>query len=486
MGHVLRLQGHDTLKIAPNFKINPSQSIRTKKYDQLQEIRKYCIPLKKSPWDASKQPKCPGVKYNVIDFMKLASSWDRGSRTIREKILEEFIRSCKYKTAPQLELELSNGASLFLTRITSWLRLTFLLNYNISLQIEAITIFTSSSGGSQFLSEFIEIGGVLTLIEIITQPQIKERDKATALRALTFICAAGRKYKELICECKGIHATIECLSSCKLEISQDYARHLLQELGAGNPKFLMQVYRALLSLLTSSNSILAQLSAGQALRGILHNVTNIHTSIVDATVAMLKSPHFQLQQEGFEILRALIGRPVLQDVIIASLNETLQIVPEDSEEETNNNKKSNKNKTSKESSDQQAQHHVALYMQQCYAIRLLGMMAALSPELVGKIVHAGVVLGTLLMISNIKHPESQAYASDFLFFLTQKSASVVELIKEHLGNTFYEFFSSKPDTFYKEFTKDQVRYLKRNALRLRRTTRTASRREEEMPMLPTI
>ncbi|KAJ1496647.1 hypothetical protein HMI55_005914, partial [Coelomomyces lativittatus] len=114
------------------------------------------------------------------------------------------------------------------------------------------------------------------------------------------------------------------------------------------------------------------------------------------------------------------------------------------------------------------------------------MMAALSPELVGKIVHAGVVLGTLLMISNIKHPESQAYASDFLFFLTQKSASVVELIKEHLGNTFYEFFSSKPDTFYKEFTKDQVRYLKRNALRLRRTTRTASRREEEMPMLPTI
>jgi Family of unknown function (DUF5578) len=38
--------------------------------------------------------------------------------------------------------ELNNGASLFLTRISAWLRLTFLLGYDLALQIRAINVIS--------------------------------------------------------------------------------------------------------------------------------------------------------------------------------------------------------------------------------------------------------------------------------------------------------------------------------------------------------
>ena len=99
--------------------------------------------------------------------------------------MKEFVASNQNKTGPQLEKDLNNGASLFLTRITAWLRLTlvidalihfnrYLLGQNISLQIQAISIFIASSSGSRFLSEFLEVGGVLTVLEILGIPQAKE------------------------------------------------------------------------------------------------------------------------------------------------------------------------------------------------------------------------------------------------------------------------------------------------------------------------
>lgn len=49
----------------------------------------------------------------------------KGNRTTRQRILKDFIQANLNKTRPQLEKELNNGASLFLTRITAWLRLTY-------------------------------------------------------------------------------------------------------------------------------------------------------------------------------------------------------------------------------------------------------------------------------------------------------------------------------------------------------------------------
>lgn len=55
----------------------------------------------------------------------------------------------------------------------------------------------------KFLSEFLEVGGVLTLLEILGLKQSKEVDKTQAITLLQCVANSGRKYKELICESYG-------------------------------------------------------------------------------------------------------------------------------------------------------------------------------------------------------------------------------------------------------------------------------------------
>lgn len=55
----------------------------------------------------------------------------------------------------------------------------------------------------QYLGEFVDHGGVVTLLEVLTQPQSNEETKAEALCLLLVISDAGRKYKELICQSCG-------------------------------------------------------------------------------------------------------------------------------------------------------------------------------------------------------------------------------------------------------------------------------------------
>ena len=77
-----------------------------------------------------KEESKPGQKISAYrafqyhrDFMSLIKTWDRGGRSVREEILTDFVQSCEGKTAPELDNELAGGGSLFLTRITAWLRL---------------------------------------------------------------------------------------------------------------------------------------------------------------------------------------------------------------------------------------------------------------------------------------------------------------------------------------------------------------------------
>lgn len=49
----------------------------------------------------------------------------------------------------------------------------------------------------------MEDGGVLILLEILSQSQIKEEGKLDSLRLLLTVSNAGRGYKEAICESHG-------------------------------------------------------------------------------------------------------------------------------------------------------------------------------------------------------------------------------------------------------------------------------------------
>jgi len=55
----------------------------------------------------------------------------------------------------------------------------------------------------QFLQEFLEVGGVLTVLEILSVKQARESDKNEALKLLHCVASAGRQYKEVICEGHG-------------------------------------------------------------------------------------------------------------------------------------------------------------------------------------------------------------------------------------------------------------------------------------------
>ena len=52
--------------------------------------------------------------------------------------------------------------------------------------------------------EFLEVGGMLTVLEVVGLKSAKDTDKAEALRLLTIVTNKGRQYKELICESYGV------------------------------------------------------------------------------------------------------------------------------------------------------------------------------------------------------------------------------------------------------------------------------------------
>ncbi len=53
--------------------------------------------------------------------------------------------------------------------------------------------------------EFLEVGGILTLLEIVSLKTCIEEDKAESLRLLTLIANKGRQHKEIICESYGTY-----------------------------------------------------------------------------------------------------------------------------------------------------------------------------------------------------------------------------------------------------------------------------------------
>lgn len=61
----------------------------------------------------------------ISKVMGLLHEWDKGSKLTRRQILEDFIGQNYNKTGPELEAEFAHAASLFLTRLTAWLRLTY-------------------------------------------------------------------------------------------------------------------------------------------------------------------------------------------------------------------------------------------------------------------------------------------------------------------------------------------------------------------------
>ena len=76
---------------------------------------------------------------SLPEITQLLDLWDQGTKSNRADILKLFIAECKGKTAPELEGIFSKAASLFLTRLTAWLRLTYpFIEFNSLMYNEAM------------------------------------------------------------------------------------------------------------------------------------------------------------------------------------------------------------------------------------------------------------------------------------------------------------------------------------------------------------
>uniref|UniRef100_A0A3B4H0R1 Armadillo like helical domain containing 1 n=1 Tax=Pundamilia nyererei TaxID=303518 RepID=A0A3B4H0R1_9CICH len=241
----------------------------------------------------------------VLSFLR---EWDRGDMRVRGRMLSTFVTQNTGKTFYELELEFAQVASLFLARLTTWMKL-YMLGTFLGLQLKALGIFLD-----QYLMNFLEDGGVLTLLDILSHSQSKDDDKAGAIKLLLTVSKAGRKYKEIICEVKVIG---ECLSTSNRDETKEAASVLLESLSHGNPRYQDQVYKYLITCMTCSSP--------KSLQLILHTLCIIQLSDSEMTEMTGSFPvlvqqaaaakTILLAEEDQELSRELLSLGVIQHLL---------------------------------------------------------------------------------------------------------------------------------------------------------------------------
>jgi hypothetical protein len=265
-----------------------------------------------------------------LDLLRL---WDKSGRAARNRILERLLESCKAMTGEQLEHALDNTASLMLVRISSWLRLTYALGQPMALQLKAIGIFISAVAGRRFLAEFVVVGGIATLVEIVQIQGVSNDDKDEAIQLLIPVSEAGRRYKEVICESGGIAPLAAFMGQThadKLHLSN--AGVLLYSLGTGNPQHASSVRRALLSLLSSELNVTKRVACAN-LRQLLASLSveqlpeDMDAEYAVGGIHMLHSFDLQVLHEAEALYSTMSALPPLRSPVLQTLLGTFAELP---------------------------------------------------------------------------------------------------------------------------------------------------------------
>ncbi|KAF7253909.1 Armadillo-like helical domain containing protein 1, partial [Varanus komodoensis] len=365
----------------------------------------------------------------LISFLQ---EWDNAGKVTRSHILENFILANQGKTGPELEMEFSQGASLFLARLTAWLRLT-----------------------QRYLIEFLEIGGILTLLEILGLSQLKEEDKRESIKLLQLVANSGRKFKELICESYGVRSIAEFLAMSKAEETQEQVQILLDALGHGNPKYQNQVYKGLIALLRCTSPKAQQLSL-QTLRTIQTIVGKAHPSIVDSVLGVLRSMHLEVRYEAIQLIKDLMAydvRPALLKGLVALLKPSRQ-----------------------ETAKMQAKileeagilhlESLPAYIQQAAAAKAIGILAQDSREVAEELIFLRVVHGLLCAMGNKDHTNCQRQASITLEYFVQMFIVVEHHVKKAMGEKLFQLFMQDATNLYLKMDAVQADILSTNIVNI--------------------
>nr|XP_020638938.1 uncharacterized protein C1orf228 homolog [Pogona vitticeps]XP_020638939.1 uncharacterized protein C1orf228 homolog [Pogona vitticeps]XP_020638940.1 uncharacterized protein C1orf228 homolog [Pogona vitticeps] len=371
----------------------------------------------------------------LISFLQ---EWDSAGKVARCRILENFILTNQGKTGPELEMEFSQGASLFLARITAWLRLTYMYGTCLEQQLKSIGIFFSAASGQRYIIEFLEIGGILTLLEILGLKQVKEEDKKESIKLLQLVASSGRKFKELICESYGVRSIAEFLATSKSEETQEQVQILLDSLGHGNPKYQMQVYKGLIALLKCASPKAQQLSL-QTLRTIQIIVGKAHPSIVESVLSVLRSLHLEVQYEAIQLIKDLMAYDVRPAVL-----KGLVTLLKPSRQETAKMQA----KLLEEAGTLQLMESLPAYIQQAAAAKAIGILAQDSIEVAEELIFLNVVHGLMCAMGNKDHANCQRQASITLEHFVQRFIVVENYVKRAMGEKLFQLFMQDATNLY--------------------------------------
>ncbi|XP_043555106.1 armadillo-like helical domain containing protein 1 isoform X3 [Chiloscyllium plagiosum] len=373
----------------------------------------------------------------ISRLMSFLQEWDNGTKAVRHRMLNDFINTNKGKTGPELELQFAQGASLFLTRLTAWLRLTYMVGTCLTEQLQAIGVFLSATSGHRYLIEVLEVGGLLTFLEILKLKQLREDNKQESLKLLQIIANAGRKYKELICESYGVRNVAECLANAKLEKTQEQAQILLELLAQGNPKYQLQVYKGLIALLPCTSPKVQKLAL-QTLMTLQPVVKIVHPCIVEPLLNILKTVHYEVQYEGIEFIKMLLNynvRKALLEGLVACLNPSTDDIKD-------------RPKILDDEPTTTLTESLPLFVQQTAAAKVIGLLIQESAEIAEELLQLRVVHHLMIAMGNLNHADSQRQASLTLEHLVRTFPVVEENVRKAIGETLFELYMTDPERFY--------------------------------------
>ncbi|XP_043860632.1 armadillo-like helical domain containing protein 1 [Dromiciops gliroides] len=392
----------------------------------------------------------------ISRLLSFLQEWDNAGKAARSHILDKFIRFNHSKTAPELEQEFSQGASLFLVRLTTWLRLTYMTGACLNRLLKSIGIFLSAVSCNRYLVEFLEVGGVLTLLEILGLEKIKEEDKKEAVLLLQMVANCGRKYKELICESYGVRSIAEFMAKSKCEDTQEEVQILLDSLVHGNPKYQNQVYKGLIALMPCASPKAQQLSL-QTLRIAQAIVGTVHPTIVDFLLGVLRTMHLEVQYEAIELIKDLVNTEVrtallkgLVALLKPSAKDTTKLQPKILEDPT----------------VFQVSGHLPVFLQQAAAAKAIGVISRKSTAVAEELLSLRVVNHLMYAMGNQDHSNGQRLASLTLEYFVQTFPTVEEQVHTAMGENLFELFRSNAEDLYMNMDSIQADILASNKVNI--------------------
>ncbi|XP_048353441.1 armadillo-like helical domain containing protein 1 [Sphaerodactylus townsendi] len=371
----------------------------------------------------------------LISFLQ---EWDSANKFTRRRILDNFILTSHDKTGPELEVEFSQGASLFLARITAWLRLTYMYGTCLVQQLKSIGIFLSAASGQRYLIEFLEVGGILTLLEILGLKQLKEEAKRESIMLLQIVASSGRSFKELICESYGVRSIAEFMATSKSEETQEQVQILLDNLGHGNPKYQNQVYKGLIALLKCTSPKAQQLSL-QTLRIIQTIVVKAHPSIVESVLGVLRSVHLEVQYEAIQLIRDLMAYDLQPELLKGLVSLLKPSRPETAKIQA---------RILEESGALHLIESLPVYIQQAAAAKTIGILAQDSIRVAEDLIYLNVVHGLMFAMGNKDHTNCQRQASITLEYFVKTFLLVESKVHQAMGDKLFQLFMKDAANLY--------------------------------------